>query len=213
MTHQLNLVFGEQFENAVKKREKEFASYDEIKLFMVTWNLGGFDPTPQFDLTNLFNNFEDNGAPEIVVFGMQEMINLTAKNLIGTSNSSEAQAQKWTEIILNNLKKYGNYIFVKERNLVGVELFIFAKDTIRDRVKNLDTDIVKTGMAGALGNKGGVIIKFYIDDSSFAVINCHLEAGNTSNSSRLMNLIAIHEKAFQEGGVGRKRVKNSLSIN
>ena len=50
------------------------------------------------------------------------------------------------------------------------------------------------------------MIKFCIDDSSFAIINAHLEAGTSNNSTRLMNLIDIHERAFQEGGVGKRRV-------
>ena len=158
----------------------------------------------------MFNNFEDSSTPEIIVFGFQEIVALNAKNIMG-SNSYEAQVQKWTDIITSNLKKYGNYIFVKERNLVGIQLFLFVKESIRDRVQKLDTDLVKTGMAGALGNKGGVVIKFFIDDSSFAITNVHLEAGSGSNSSRLMNIISIHDRAFQEGGVGKKRVKIALT--
>ena len=146
-------VFGEQFEAAVKKREKEFASYDEVKVFVATWNVGGFDPTPQFDLTNLFNDFEGKGTPEIVLFGLQELVALNAKNLV-SSGKTEEGVQKWADIILTNLKKYDNYLYVRERNLVGVQLYLFVKDTIRERVQKIDTDLVKTGMAGTFGNKG-----------------------------------------------------------
>lgn len=201
-------MFGEQFEAAVKKREKEFASYDEVKVFVTTWNVGGFDPTPQFDLTNLFNDFEGNGTPEIVIFGLQEFVSLNASNIMATG-PNESQIQKWVDVILSNLKRYGEYLFMRERNLVGIQLFVFAKDSIRHRISKVDTDIVKTGMAG-MGNKGGVIVKFHIDDSSFGIVNCHLEHGSGQNSNRLLNLIDIHERAFQEVVQGKKRVHYSL---
>lgn len=203
------LVFGEQFEAAVKKREKEFATYDEVKIFVATWNVGGFNPTPQFDLTNLFNNFEGKGTPDIVVIGLQELVVYNAMNLI-SSGTADAGIKNWADVILTNLKRYDNYLFVRERNLVGIQLYLFVKDKIRERVQKVDTDLVKTGMSGTFGNKGGVVIKFCIDDSSFAIVNAHLEHGTSNNAFRLMNLIDIHERAFQEGGVGKRRVCYAL---
>ena len=51
-------------------------------------------------------------------------------------------------------------------------------------------------MNGILGNKGGVIVKFNIDDSQLSIINCHLTSGNSSLSDRLRDINDIHEKAF-----------------
>lgn len=33
---------------------------------------------------------------------------------------------------------------------------------------------VKTGMGGRHGNKGGILARFVIDDTSLCFINCHL---------------------------------------
>lgn len=202
-------MFGEQFEAAVKKREKEFATYDEVKVFFVTWNVGGFEPSKEYDLSGLFNNFEGKGTPEVVVFAIQELVTKNATNLI-TSTTNEAAVQKWADIILANLKKHDNYLFVRERTLIGITLFLFVKNSIRERVQKIGADLIKTGVGGNFGNKGSVVIKFCIDDSSFALINGHLEAGASSNSTRLMNLIDIHERAFQEEGVGKIRVSKCV---
>mmetsp|Transcript_5987 Transcript_5987/g.5306 ORF Transcript_5987/g.5306 Transcript_5987/m.5306 type:complete len:268 (+) Transcript_5987:649-1452(+) len=61
-------IYAETFERAIKQKEKEYASYSEMSLFIVAWNLAAFHPTQHFDLTNLFN-FEGNSPPDIVVIG------------------------------------------------------------------------------------------------------------------------------------------------
>ena len=67
-------------------------------------------------------------------------------------------------------------------------------------------DTVKTGLAGTLGNKGAVVMKFNVDDSSLCFINCHMEAGDKQNSARLVNLVDFHQKAFQQAGPSKKIV-------
>lgn len=38
------------------------------------------------------------------------------------------------------------------------------------------SDIIPSGLLGVMGNKGGVGIRFNINDSSFCIVNCHLNA-------------------------------------
>ena len=61
------------------------------------------------------------------------------------------------------------------------------------------------------GNKGGVIIKFLIDDTSISFANVHLESGKKKYSERLVDIKEIHEKAFQSEAVGKQKVKNFSS--
>jgi len=204
-------VFGETFEKAVKQREREFASYEEISLFVVSWNLGGFNPTNSFDMTHMFN-FEDNPAPDVIVVAFQEYIELSTKNIMSSASDPQRIAL-WKEIIIGNLKKFDNYIPVKEQTMVGLLLMVFAKERLSPRISRVNVDNVKTGLAGTVGNKGASIIKLYIDDSSFCFINCHLEAGTKNNNYRLVNLIDIHNRAFQTGGVGKKRDERIMSLD
>ncbi len=112
----------------------------------------------------------------------------------------------WKETILNNLKHIDKYCFVKEQHLQGTLLLIFAKEKMRDRITRVEADSVKTGLGGNSGNKGATLIKLFVDDSSFCFINCHIEAGNKSNNTRLLNLIDIHQRAFQATNIGRANV-------
>jgi len=41
----------------------------------------------------------------------------------------------------------------------------------------VETDLVKVGFGGAAGNKGAVVVRFNVFDSSICLMNCHLESG------------------------------------
>ncbi len=64
------------------------------------------------------------------------------------------------------------------RDLVGIFIAVFVKRQLQEHITKVDTDEVKTGLIGGkLGNKGAVLVRLCIDDSSFLIINCHLESG------------------------------------
>lgn len=203
-------MFGETFERAIKCREKEFADYQEVNLFVVSWNVAGFTPSQSFDMTNLLN-FEEHNPPDVLVFGLQEYIELSTKNVV-SSTTDASKISAWKDLILSNLKRFGEYLFVKEQNLVGLLSIVIAKEDIANRISKVNTDYVKTGLGGQLGNKGATLIKLNIDDSSFVFINCHLEAGNKNSNTRVLNLIDIHNRGFQQGGIGKKKVISSICI-
>lgn len=77
---------------------------------------------------------------------------------------------------------------LKWRDLVGIFMVIFVREPFVKRIKRLETDEVKTGLGGKLGNKGGVIIRFTVDDSNICLINSHLESGLKNNVDRLKNI-------------------------
>ena len=69
------------------------------------------------------------------------------------------------------------YKLLKSRDLVGIFMVMFVKEPFVKRIKRLESEEVKTGLGGKLGNKGGVVIRFSVDDSSVCLINVHLESG------------------------------------
>lgn len=168
--------------------------------------MAGFTPSQSFDMTNLLN-FEDHNPPDIIVFGLQEYIELSTKNVMSSSIDPQ-KISAWKDLILSNMKRFGDYLFVKEQSLVGLLTIVIAKEDIANRISKVNTDYVKTGFVGQMGNKGATLIKFNVDDSSFVFLNCHLEAGGKNNNSRILNLIDIHNRGFQQGGVGKKKVNH-----
>lgn len=187
----------------MRAREKEYAKYEEISVFLTTWNVGNFVPPATFNFMPLFD-FEDKQSPDIVAIGLQEHIELSASNVV--VGNDESIDFIWQELLLKTLRNIDKYIVVHKEILVGILLIIFIKEHLRDRLNNLDVDVVKTGLAGTLGNKGAVVMKFNIDDSSLCFINCHMEAGGKQNNVRLANLIDFHQKAFQQGALGKRPV-------
>lgn len=73
---------------------------------------------------------------------------------------------------------------------------MFIKKSIANRLNNLDFDIIKLGVGGNFGNKGGVLVRLNIDNSSLCFINCHLESGQKLNKARINNINDIHNLAF-----------------
>jgi hypothetical protein len=98
------------------------------------------------------------------VVGMQEIIPLTAKNVVSNSNSK--QVEYWDAQILKCLNQNSEYLsseekYVKIRHeeLVGIFVTIYIKRCLRPHVKDIVTSKVKLGM-GNMGNKGCCGIRF-----------------------------------------------------
>ena len=88
----------------------------------------------------------------------------------------------WHDLVLNNLnKEYGanDYVFVDEENLVGLYVALFTRKCVSQRLTDIATSKVKLGFSGKMGNKGATLIRFFLEDTSFCFINCHLDSGYT----------------------------------
>lgn len=51
----------------------------------------------------------------------------------------------------------------------------------------------KTGMGGLYGNKGALLCRFVVDDTSLCFVNCHLAAGQRHKLDRDNDLVEILE--------------------
>jgi hypothetical protein len=59
----------------------------------------------------------------------------------------------------------------------GCAILLFSKRKLLNRIKELYMCKVKVGMGGFAANKGSVAVRFKIDQTTFAFLNCHLAAG------------------------------------
>jgi hypothetical protein len=75
-------------------------------------------------------------------------------------------------------------------------MIFFVKSSLKDKIKNFDCAIIKTGMMGAMGNKGSCLIRFNYLDSSFAFSCGHFAAGSSHNKDRVNELSEILNKTF-----------------
>lgn len=85
---------------------------------------------------------------------------------------------------------------IKCLNLVGVFMIFFIKTSLKDKIRNFDHMIIKTGLMGAMGNKGSCLIRFNYLDTAFAFSCGHFAAGSSANASRVSEMIDILNKNF-----------------
>jgi hypothetical protein len=49
-------MLGETVLNEIRLREKEFTRFENINVFMCTWNLAGQPPQSNYDISPIFSN-------------------------------------------------------------------------------------------------------------------------------------------------------------
>lgn len=131
---------------------------------ITSWNVAGKDALNNSMLDTLFDHSSSRALPPpgIQIVGLQEA-------------PSYLFAEPWTNSLSSTLSKRG-YILFKRHKLSGILLYIFVLKEIILRTRDFETESIKTGFGGLLGNKGGVSLRFTLNGNSFCVTNSHLAA-------------------------------------
>lgn len=153
-------------------------------------------------------------SPDVIVVGFQELIDLndkrlTAKNLFLGNKRREGkdldakvsrQHKAWHEQLINFVRLVfppeAPYEVLVSESMVGLFTIIFVKTSIRARTHNVTHHKVKTGFGGRYGNKGAIVTRLLVDDTSFCLINCHLAAGQRKVRERNEDVTDIMQHAF-----------------
>ncbi|EPY51682.1 inositol polyphosphate phosphatase [Schizosaccharomyces cryophilus OY26] len=240
------LMMGDWLSTEMRKLFPKYSSFEDITALVCSWNAGASKPS-EFRSQDAGPDFikallEENGYPDIVIFGFQELVDLenkklTAKSLLSSSTKNSSsnsdnisrQYRLWREKLESEMtrcdRKYGYQVLVCE-NLVGLFSCIFVKSALQSKVRMLQTTTVKTGLGGLHGNKGAIVVRFLIDDTSFCIVNCHLAAGQTSKAARNNDLATILDSAaltpesnemdrlnfFEAGGDGSQILDHEVCI-
>ncbi|EAW14900.1 putative inositol polyphosphate phosphatase [Aspergillus clavatus NRRL 1] len=194
----------------MQSRDVEFCKFREISAVVMTWNAGASTPGTVRSSTFIQDAIRPENPPEILIFGFQELVDLenkkiTAKSLLLGSKKKESgekehmsrQYRVWmehlTRCINDCMPLDESYVLLHSANLIGLFTCVFVKHKERQRIKNVGAAEVKRGMGGLHGNKGALILRFVLDDSSFCLVNCHLAAGQTQTAHRNNDIAAILE--------------------
>ena len=193
-------------------RRDEFTAKKEHKIFCGTYNVNGKKLSSDSsssshnnsNLEGTHNNnidisdvkalsawLEHNNA-DIVVVGLQEMVDLNAVN-VAMDTKSASRAQYWNQVLdkalnenIPSSESSQKFDFVASKFLVGLFIIVFARHNL---IKNMNITDVRTsslgvGMMGVLGNKGGVCVRLNLYESSFCFICAHLAAHRENVSGR-----------------------------
>mmetsp|Transcript_13038 Transcript_13038/g.23138 ORF Transcript_13038/g.23138 Transcript_13038/m.23138 type:complete len:841 (+) Transcript_13038:63-2585(+) len=162
----------------MRQRKEEYTDTRSLNVFVGTWNVNGKKPLE--DITPWLSvGGETSQPPDVYAIGFQEIVDLTASNVVLDSGSKD-RSNVWLETIALALqRKYPQkrYHLVSERHLVGVMMCVFVlSDHVQKMPKySIQTTLSATGVMG-MGNKGAVLIRMQLYDSTFCFICGHLAA-------------------------------------
>ncbi|EPS34966.1 hypothetical protein PDE_09931 [Penicillium oxalicum 114-2] len=197
-------------ENRMQKRDVEFCNFREIRAVIVTWNAGASTPGSVRTSDFIRDAVHPEDPPDIIVFGFQELVDLenkkiTAKSLLlgskkkdhGEKEHMSRQYRVWIDHLTRSLHECmpleESYVLLHTSHMVGLFTCVFVKHKERHNIRNVSASEVKRGMGGLHGNKGALILRFVLDDSSLCFVNCHLAAGQTQTAHRNNDIAAILE--------------------
>jgi hypothetical protein len=67
----------------MRARDAEFCTFDNIRILIMTWNAGASTPSSlrnsDQDASFIRNLLKSGGAPDIIIFGFQELVDLEDK--------------------------------------------------------------------------------------------------------------------------------------
>jgi hypothetical protein len=116
---------------------------------------------------------------DIYVFGLQECPT--------SSVSLDADATIADDFLIV-VAQGGDYRLLSDKTLWGIRTIVFIKYSLVALVSSPKTAVVRTGVGSVMGNKGAVAVSFYIQETGFCFISCHLAA-----------------RAYQKMGIKQKR--------
>ncbi|KAF2841261.1 DNase I-like protein [Patellaria atrata CBS 101060] len=200
-------------EDDMQNHDADFCSFREVTALVMTWNAGASKPTSLRNDERDANFFRDllksQEPPDLLVFGFQELVDLedkkvTAKSFFKSSKKKDAleqehmshQYRNWRDHLMRCIDDYmpnSQYTLLRAANLVGLFSCIFVKSSERTKIRDVNAAEVKLGMGGLHGNKGALMVRFILDDSSICFINCHLAAGQTQTVHRNNDIASIME--------------------
>ncbi|XP_042496005.1 type IV inositol polyphosphate 5-phosphatase 9-like [Macadamia integrifolia] len=183
----------------------------KYKLFVSTWNVGGVDPPEDLNLEDLLDT--QNNPCDIYVLGFQEIVTLTAGNVLGSENNrismkwisliraalnkrvtpsdkkQESEAEKMQKVYPikggNSMKRGFQCIISKQ--MVGIFISVWVRSDLRRYIRNESVSCVGCGIIGCLGNKGSVSVRFSLDETSFCFVCTHLASGGKEGDEKHRN--------------------------
>lgn len=118
----------------------------------------------------------------------------------GVSSSYRLWKEKLVQAVLLSQPPESPYSIVHVADMVGLFSCIFIKasetsvkgsEGSRSGLRDVASQSVKTGLMGNYGNKGGLLTRFVIDDSSLCFINVHIAAGQRNTGTILTTFIPL----------------------
>ncbi|XP_077979137.1 synaptojanin-1-like isoform X2 [Glandiceps talaboti] len=160
---------------------KHFRSIAFKHQSMSDWLLDNPQRTAEHHPGNVDSRVDFSVPIDIYAIGFEEMVDLSAGNIISASTTNQKQ---WGMELQKTLSRDHKYILVASEQLVGVCLYVFVRPQHAPFIRDVAVETVKTGLKGTAGNKGGVAIRMLFHSSSMCFVCAHLAAGQSQVKER-----------------------------
>ena len=177
----------------MRRRQAEFSQFGNVSVFTATWNVAGNIVKDETSLQQWL--FPTTQRYDLICVSLQEIVELNAMNIVVTALPAMERANLWKEKILSILRANDlNYTTIFERSLVGTSLLIFAKSEMLSRIHSIRGAVYATGAGGFLGNKGAVVARLRIDQTSMCIVSSHLSADRDNVRARNGDFKMINDR-------------------
>ncbi|ODV82343.1 inositol-1,4,5-triphosphate 5-phosphatase [Suhomyces tanzawaensis NRRL Y-17324] len=180
-------------QKALNQRSKEYSSYKDISLFASTFNVNGV--CTDDDIKNWIfpkSKYKIEKSYDVVFVGFQEIVELSAGQMVNTQSDNRIQWEKKIKKCLNDTNPENQkYVSLWNGQLGGIALLLFVKETELNYITNLEGSFKKTGLGGMSSNKGGVAVSFTYSNTEVCLVTSHLAAGLSNIDERHHNYKTI----------------------
>ena len=124
------------------ERRNDFIEWNAHKIIIRTWNVKTSFCENENDLYKwIFHNYDnhkiDNEDIDIIVVGLQEIINLNNPLSSTLDLLSSSQTNYWEEKFLKVINNNATYNVLSKVNCVGMCMFLFVKQDICHRISGI----------------------------------------------------------------------------
>eukprot|EP00940_MAST-03C_sp_MAST-3C-sp2_P000451 g451.t1 len=171
----------------LRRREHSYIKKQNFRVIVATWNINAQIPDDSVSLAKWLkpaccsasSSASVDVAPDIVVVGLQEMVELNMQHVMMDGSESDERGRMWTRRItieLRQLYPKSSFKRIKTKVMVGCFIAVFVAEKHVDAVRSVSATSDSTGLGGMFGNKGAVAVRFRIYESTLAIVCAHLAA-------------------------------------
>lgn len=203
--------FHQYVSRALNERSSEFSYEKEIKIFSTTFNVNG-DVSHDENLKDwIFPSKHDIGMDyDLVFIGFEEIIELTAGNMMNAKSDNFIAWEKEIKKILEELSATKEkYMSLWTWQMGGIAVLLFIKESHVSNISQIEGSVKKTGLGGISANKGGIGISVTYSKTLLCFVCSHLAAGFSNIDERHQDyktiakgiLFSKHKKIRDHDGV------------
>ena len=175
-------------------RQRDFCDPTVFSIFCGTWNVND-KMLEENDSLQEWLLPKDQFVADIFAIGFQETVELSTMNVVFDGSKSTDRAVCWQRKISETFTENKlRYVLIDERHLVGNLLCVYAKSDLVPFIRGVRGATTPIGIMGVMGNKGAVILRLRIHNTTICFVCSHLSANRENVTARNNDVRNINEK-------------------